>query len=657
MELARIIAAIENGYSVMLEGLGGSGKSHSLIKLFEWFRKEGKEIYCTATTGVAALNLSTPTVKASTLHRWAGIGLGDKPANALLAKVKYDARARERWKTANILIIDEVSMLGASLFDKLDYIGRGIRGKANIPFGGLILVLCGDFLQLPPVHDEWVFTSETWKALSLEKYATIPNAIIPVIFSQPKRYPDLEWFGLLSRVRRGEHTTDDIELLYSRKAAYDEWLKQKDAQDILTLRPTILHSRRVDVESENISELEKLPGKPVYFSAVDTFVPITPHARREFYEKILDDTIPKTICLNRGAQVMLKANLDIDAGLANGSRGVVVDLTMDSVSVKWRNGTVTIVSQYTWSQDDREGKMSRTQIPLILAYALTIHKIQGCTLDYAVCNLGPSVFCPGQAYVSLSRLRTSEGCFLSDFYPDSIMVDTVAFDYVHSIELRAEEEPEKFIMVFHDPVSGTIDNQPKPNTKAIPNQYIDTIVKYIQSSEADYIIQQCNCLTVRAHGLSEVLTDHFPHANVYGKRTGMGNKNVAIPRDRSTPGSFQLCTGKPNVVCLFGQWRPGSMSSKFVLSYPESTPPETNDQRILWFKSALGSFGEYISRLHKETKKQVRYKVAVPYKIGCGLAGGDWNRYESILDTFQKQYSDILTMTMYRPPDDNEVNT
>jgi ATP-dependent DNA helicase PIF1 len=169
---------------------------------------------------------------------------------------------------------------------------------------------------------------------------------------------------------------------------------------------------------------------------------------KEYFEKMLDETVSKTLVLKVGAQVMLRANLDIDNGLANGSRGVVVHLTSDSVTVKWKNRLETIITPYAWLKEDKDGKFIREQIPLMLAWSTTIHKIQGLTLDYAICDLGFDVFCAGQSYVSLSRVRTSEGLLLSNFDPKSIIVDKTALDFVN--ELEDKTLADKLLMVFHD---------------------------------------------------------------------------------------------------------------------------------------------------------------------------------------------------------------
>jgi ATP-dependent DNA helicase PIF1 len=423
--LEKLYLAIENGQSVILHSAGGCGKSHILRALATHFANLGKKVCCTATTGIAAINLSVPGVgiAGSTLHSWAGVGLADAPPQKLAARVRHDERARKRWKDTDILIIDEISMAGGEFLDKIDFVGRDIRREKSKPFGGLQIVFSGDFLQLPPVKDKFAFESFAWKEMDIS----------PFILEEPKRYEDINWFQMLLRFRKAEHTSDDIKFLRTRVAAYQDYLKNIDTS-LKVVKPTVLYSKKIDVEYQNNQELEKLPGAYKEFPSIDTFQGFNLHAKYDHYMKPLEDVIPKLIYLKVGAQVMLKANLDIEGGLANGSRGVVVELLSDSVKVKWINGLITIVSLHVWMQEDKDGKASRTQIPLILAWALTIHKVQGSTLDYAICDVGPSIFCPGQAYVALSRVRSSDGLLLSDFYPASIKADLTALEYVKSLE-------------------------------------------------------------------------------------------------------------------------------------------------------------------------------------------------------------------------------
>lgn len=147
--------------------------------------------------------------------------------------------------------------------------------------------------------------------------------------------------------------------------------------------------------------------------------------------------------------------------------------------------------------------------------------------------------------------------------------------------------------------------------------------------QCDYIVQQCNCLTVRSHGLSESLEKRYPYAMVYSKRRGIGRRNLTVPEDRDQPGSYKLFPDDqkigPTVVALFGQWRPGRLGTTYFNSYPESNPTETATTRLSWFRHSLFEFGSYLWKLNKKVK------IALPYEIGCGLAGGNWEDYHLIL--------------------------
>lgn len=426
-QLQNIIDAIYEGRNIILHGPGGTGKTYTLCKVSKFIRSMSKKFACTATTGIAALNLNIPEEKiyARTLHSWAGIGLAQGCAQTLLAKVRADKRCVKRWMETDVLIIDEVSMLGAGLIDKLDFIAKSMRGNFNKAFGGLQIIFSGDFLQLPPVKDDWAFRSEAWKELNLKMFK----------FEDPKRYDDEEYFELLLRIRNGTCTKKDMNKLKGRHEAY------KRLQEILSVRestkiikPTVVFSKRLDVETYNQTELNKLPGEITMFTAQDDLkckrADIT---TAEYYKKVLDDAIPREVPLKVGAQVMLKYNLDVANGLVNGSRGVVVKIDGGVVTVKFVNGEKIDISENTWKHEDKKGSATRSQIPLILAWAVTIHKCQGLTLDYATCDLGPSIFAAGQSYVGLSRVRNFKGLFVSDFYMPSIKVSKIALAYVNSM--------------------------------------------------------------------------------------------------------------------------------------------------------------------------------------------------------------------------------
>ena len=428
----QILRAIDGGKNIIIHAPGGTGKTLSLRRIARYLKIQGKCVYCTATTGVAAINLNIPEdeIYASTLHSWGGVGLAREDASKICAKImSKNKKARERWEIAEILIIDEVSMLGAEFIDKLNYIGQELRKNYNQPFGGIQLILSGDFLQLPPVKDEWAFESGTWKELNLH----------PIVLDKPIRYDDEVYFRLLLRVRKGTCTITDHKKLRARVRAYDKLhalLKKEDNTKVI--KPTILYSRRIDVDNHNSQEMEKLPGEEKVYIAEDTFAARRKGVKRDRYEARLDNTIPQIVALKVGAQVMLKTNLDIEQGLVNGSRGVVMELGDDFAFVRFINGVRLRIFRNVWKDEDKDAVFTRSQLPFILAWGITIHKGQGATLDYAICDLGPSIFAAGQAYVALSRVRNLRGLFISEFYQKSIQVDKKALKYVQTLEGQAE---------------------------------------------------------------------------------------------------------------------------------------------------------------------------------------------------------------------------
>lgn len=447
---------------VLIHGPGGTGKTTFIRDFIKWMCKKHPKVCMrvTASTGIAAVNLLPKTedsddVYATTLHSWAGVGLCQDPVDELITEIKGHSKKFNRWWYTQILIIDEISMVGGTLFTILDHIGKDLRkGKSNSNklFGGIKIIAIGDFLQLPPVKDIWVFESTPWKECNMIVYN----------MNEPKRYDNIDYFERLQRFRRAEADEDDLDFLRSKvlNPAQVKELLGDDPGSNIKVKPTVIHSTRADVEYKNYEELDKLPGDPYIFDAIDDFSKLKRKTKyvKEQHQKLLEDKFPSRVELKVGAQVMLRVNLDLECGLVNGSRGVVrniikcsnevktmsmatpiplIDRTPETrfrVEVLWKNGLVTYVDNFMWSIRNEDGRSFRSQIPLTLAWAITSHKSQGCTLDYAVCDLGATIFSPGQFYVMLSRIKNEDGLFISFLDTDKIMADADALEYVDFLE-------------------------------------------------------------------------------------------------------------------------------------------------------------------------------------------------------------------------------
>ena len=418
-----VIGHLLKGESLFLTGPGGVGKSYLLSVIYTEFPLLKKRLHAAknpglvaklpriqmcAMTGCAALLLGH---KAKTLHSWAGIGLGKGTVSELYTKIRRNQKSMRNWLCTDLLIIDEVSMMPAELLDKLNELGKKIRSNKK-PFGGMQVLLVGDFYQLPPVNksDEptkFAFEADAWKEL-------ITSSIELTIIQRQK---DEVFQRVLKEARVGGLLRESCELLSGYQGR--EWREQK-------IKPTLLFPRRAEVDMINDSNLRALTGRRYTYKARLVYDGKIPDAFRETdegFQRALnmfdsDGSYVKELELMMGAQVMLIANTDIDSGLVNGSRGVVVDFcpATELPIVEFLNGVKKIVGTHTWPIEDYEF-VSRAQVPLRLAYAVTIHQCQGSTLDSALVDIGSGVFEFGQAYVALSRVRSLEALYVYDFEP------------------------------------------------------------------------------------------------------------------------------------------------------------------------------------------------------------------------------------------------
>jgi ATP-dependent DNA helicase PIF1 len=422
--------AILAGSSIFLTGPGGTGKSFLINTLYNDVpEKTGKKVALTALTGCAALLLHH---KAKTIHSWAGIGLGRDPVPLLIANARKSRKAKTNWMNTDVLVIDEVSMMTPDLFEKLDQVGRALRRNPHTPFGGMQIVLVGDFFQLPPIPDagpvSFLFESPLWISMDLQTYE----------LTEYVRQKEEVFQKVLEEARRGELTKRSLKILARRMGL--DYSKE-------VIQPTMLFTRRAQVDLINMSHLKKLTTERHVYKATTTFNSKTILEPNELVQKGVakldyEAAYSPELILARGAQVMLITNVAPEKGLVNGSRGVVVRFEEGDVHtpvVLFRNGKEYPITHATWELPDMPG-IKRQQIPLRLAYAITIHKAQGATLDCALIDVGSRTFEVGQAYVALSRVKDLEGLYIHDLDPAAFMASEKVKEFYAKAKAQAQAQ-------------------------------------------------------------------------------------------------------------------------------------------------------------------------------------------------------------------------
>ncbi len=361
--------------NILLSSPGGCGKSWLIINIIKKEAEQrGLSISLTSTTGVSALSIG-----GTTINRWGSIKLGKESIMTICTRIKNNKETLKRWNECKILVIDEISMMGVKTFELLDNVGRNIC-ESNLPFGGKQLILSGDFLQLPPIGDSFIFKSEIWDTFNFRFFR----------LTTPKRYPDIDHFNMLMNMRLGNTSKDDTKKMYGRVDAYIDYIR-KGLEKKEKIKPTRIYSLKKDVETFNLDELSKLEGKTIVYNSIDKFSKklsekeklIDKNERKKDNisgkdvmdcTEFLDTVVNRQILLKPGAQIMLTYNLAIDIGLVNGSRGVVLSCDQDSINVLFKNGITTRIGYNKYEFDDGKILMVRYQLPIILAWATSIHK-------------------------------------------------------------------------------------------------------------------------------------------------------------------------------------------------------------------------------------------------------------------------------------------
>lgn len=393
---------LKTGASVFLTGEPGAGKSYTIKQYIDYLADHGVYASVTASTGIAATHIGGMTI-----HSWSGIGIKETLSVYDIESLHEKEYIVKRLTKAKVLIIDEISMLSANTFDMVNAVCKSVRQVPDKPFGGLQVVCVGDFFQLPPIvkkqtnslelfeNNGFVFTSSAWKEL---------NPLVCYLTEQ-HRQSDISFTNTLSQIRSNKVDEETHTTIRSRVIR-----ELTELPDV-----TKLYSHNAHVDTVNNREIQKLKGYVKIYT-------MTTKGKDTLAASLIKSCLsPEKLELKVGAKVMFTKN-NPDKGFVNGTTGTILEFKYDIPRVQVANGMVIDVEPMDWSVQD-QGKIlaSITQIPLRLAWAITIHKSQGMSLDAAIMDLS-QVFEYGQGYVALSRVRTLQGLHVVGYNDRALQV-------------------------------------------------------------------------------------------------------------------------------------------------------------------------------------------------------------------------------------------
>ena len=374
---------LKMGHSVFLTGQAGSGKTYVLNQYVDFLKEKEASVGITASTGIAATHIN-----GITLHSWTGMGILDDLTKKDIERILRKKHLNKRLKNTQVLVIDEISMLSAAQLDIADRIIRAFRDNDE-PFGGMQVVFCGDFFQLPPISRNnytdgvpFAYKSRAWQELN-------PKVCY---LAEQFRHEEAGLISVLDAIRTGDVTEDVLDLLRGRYRARING----------TTEVTKLYTHNANVDNINNKHLKDLSGEGRSFYMQNT-------GSRNLAEVLGRNLLaPEELELKKDALVMFVKN-NFEKGYANGTLGRVTEFSDGLPVVETRQGEFIEVLPEKWSiEEDGKIKAQVEQLPLRLAWAITIHKSQGMTLDAAEIDLSRS-FEPGMGYVALSRVRSLDG--------------------------------------------------------------------------------------------------------------------------------------------------------------------------------------------------------------------------------------------------------
>jgi len=441
MTQGEALTILKTGANIFLTGEPGSGKTHTINEFVSWLRASGIEPSVTAATGIAATHVS-----GMTLHSWSGIGISESLSRADVDRIASKEHVAKRIAKAKVLIIEEISMLSASTFEMADAICREVR-RSDKPFGGLTVILVGDFFQLPPVSRnkevKFAYRSLVWRELNP----------ISCYLTEQYRQDDSSFLDVLSAIRGGE-----VEEMH-----YEELMRRHTAPAELPPDAPKLFSHNADVDRINATELAKLPGKVKAFR-------MSAKGKDSLVEGLKRGCLsPETLELKEGATVMFTKNSP-QGRFVNGTLGVVTGWDAGGMPiVTTKDGLKVSTEPMEWNLEEQgKVKASVSQIPLRLAYAMTVHKSQGMSMDAAIMDLSKA-FEYGQGYVALSRVRRLSGVYLTGLNQRALEVHPEILEKDRDFRAASEAARDAF-----ENLSGTeVADMQKKFVKAMGGAWMD----------------------------------------------------------------------------------------------------------------------------------------------------------------------------------------